>query len=138
MSNIIIGLTVLIGLLTGYIAGLSEAPVTPIFGSVVDGQAYTATSTKDQLGNSIADYAVLKSGGGVYGAFVVTGANAGIVFVYDATTTNATLRTNPATTTLASYPASLVAGEYPCECTFNYGLLVDYGSGIATGTISWK
>jgi hypothetical protein len=135
MSNIIIGLTLLVGLLTGYVASFSQDTV---LGSVVDGQAYTATSTKDQLGNSISDYKVLKSSGGVYGAFVITGANAGIVFVYDATTTDATQRTNTATTTIASYPTNLVAGEYPCECSFGYGLLIDYGSGIATGTISWK
>ena len=135
MNNIIIGLTVLVGMLAGYIASFTNAP---ILGSVNDGQAYTATSTKDQIGNTIADLTVLKSSGGVLGSVVITGANAGTFILYDATTTNATLRTKTATTTIATYPTNLLAGEYPCECTFNDGLILDYVTGLASSTISWK
>lgn len=107
-------------------------------GSVETGEGYFATTTKDQLGNTVADLTVLKPSSGMLGHVVVTGAATGYAFLYDATTTNATLRTNTATTVIATLPVSLAAGTYVFDTTFNYGLLLDYTGNMATATVTWK
>jgi hypothetical protein len=113
------------------------------FGSVASGDAYQATSTKDHLGNTIADLQRLKNGSGILGHVVITGANTGTFCLHDATTTNATLRTKTATSTIACFPASVAAGTYIFDLTFNDGLILDYGvlggtSLMATATVTWK
>jgi len=68
---------------------------------------------------------MLCTAGGALGSIVITGAAAGVIEIYDATTTNGTLRTTVATsslTKLATIPASTVAGTYVFDVVANTGL----------------
>lgn len=107
-------------------------------GSVTSGSEYYATSTKDHLGNTVSDLQVLKAGPGALGSVVITGANAGTFCLHDATTTNATLRTKTATSTVVCFPTSAAVGTYTFDSTFGDGLILDYVTGMATATITWR
>ena len=111
--------------------------------------AYQATSTRNSTGNPIASTTslVTSSSGvsGVFGGCNITGAGNAATDFYDATTSNATLRTITATSSLkliASYSAGLAAGNYTgLDGEFKDGLLmVTTGSSnsVATATCSWK
>lgn len=107
---------------------------------ISDGQAYNATSTlSGGPWNSAPFFKVLKTGYGVLGSVIITNSTAGAISLYDGTTTNALLRTNPATTTLAVIGASVAAGTYVFDVSFSTGLVVDFPSGLAaSSTITWR
>lgn len=113
-------------------------------GSVIVGSEYNATSTaaSSVYGAQTAGNKVLKTGYGSLGSVVVTGANTGIINLYNATTTNVNLRvpgTPTSTILIASIPASMAAGTYTFDATFNHGLLLDLVSGaMPTTTITWR
>ena len=107
-------------------------------GSVMQFSEYQATSTKDQLGNTIADLNVISSTQGTLGSVVITGANTGTFILYDATTTDATQRTNTATTVLAAFPTNTAANTYTFDIIFKYGMILDYVTNMATATITWR
>lgn len=116
----------------------------PALASVAVSSEYQATTTAASTlyGNGITTDAVIKTGYGTLGSVVITGANTGIVNVYDATTTDVNKRTgNVATSTIliASLPASLVAGTYTFDVAFRTGLLIDLVSGsMPTSTITYR
>lgn len=97
-----------------------------------------STSTKDQLGNNIALRQVLKNGPGILGSVLITGTSTGSFILYDSTTTDATKRTNPATTTIFSIGSTTPPMPWPLNSNFNYGLLLDYVGSLSTTTITWK
>lgn len=103
-------------------------------GSVTDDGVYNATSTSAAFGLS----KVLKTGQGVFGSVVITGTGPGAVTLYDATTTNALLRTKVATTTLANFQTTATPGTYTFDVAFVEGLIVDFGGGTGTTTITWR
>lgn len=114
-------------------------------GSVdTDSGGYYATSTRNSTSNAMASSTVLKTGQGILGSFVITGAGAAPVTFYDATTSNATLRTKTATSSLkviANFPASTAAGTYTIDGMFYDGLLYDVtgaSNSVPTSTITWK
>jgi hypothetical protein len=83
----------------------------------------------------------IKTGYGSLGSVVITGAAAGVLNFYDATTTNATKRdATQATSTLlvASLPASLAAGTYTFDVTFSRGLIVDIIGTAPTSTVTFR
>lgn len=113
------------------------------FGAVVTGSEYTSTSTaQNSVYGAITGPGRIKSGFGSLGTIVITGANTGIINLYDATTTDVTKRTgNVATSTIliASIPSSLVAGDYVYDVSLSYGLYLDLVSGnMPTTTISYR
>lgn len=108
-------------------------------GSVADGQTYSATTTKAFDGTALPTNTIIKSGTGTFGSVVITGANTGVMAFYDATTTDSTLRTNTATTTIAVFAASTAAGTYTFDVTVKYGLIYQLVSGTApTSTVTFR
>jgi hypothetical protein len=138
-KNLLIALSVLIaGSLIGLAFVLRPEPnqsVRPL-GSVAVASEYNASSTKDHVGNTIADLDVLVEGQGTLGSVVITGANAGTFVLYDATSTMT--NTEWATTTLATFPTNAATGTYTFDVIFQKGLLLDYVTGMATSTITWR
>jgi hypothetical protein len=108
------------------------------FGSVAVGGEYQSTTTKPYNGSSLTNLTVLKSESGTMGSVIITGAGAGVMTLYDATTTNSSLRTKAATTTLVSIPASAAAGTYTFDIQFYQGLIVELSGTVPTSTISWR
>lgn len=139
MSNIIIGLTMLIGLLTGYIASVSEGPT---FGSTVQGNDYRSTTTKSYNNTTLTNLTVLKNSSGALARVTITGAGAGAVLLWDATTTNPSLRSSlmsSSTILLVSIPVSAAANTYDFDLEFKNGLIYELYSGTApTSTIMWR
>ncbi len=85
---------------------------------------------------------VIRKGSGSFGSVIITGANTGIVNIYDATTTDVTLRTGQTATStilLASFPASTAAGTYTFDAVYKQGLYVDLVAGnMPTTTITFR
>lgn len=114
-------------------------------GSTIMGNDYLSTTTaaSTAYGTTITGDALIKTGSGSFGGFIVTGATAGIVNFYDATTTDVTKRTgNKATSSIliTSLPASLAAGDYTgYDVTFSTGLYIDLVSGtMPTTTVKFR
>jgi len=110
-------------------------PVEPPTGSVDnDSSGYYSTSTNDTT--QITE--LLDSGSGIFGSVVITTAPGTAFALYDATTTDATARTNTATTTLAVFPASATVGTYVFDVNYTYGLIMPVAGTMGTSTITWK
>lgn len=114
------------------------------YGSTIQGNEYTATSTAANAvyGASITDDTLIKTGQGALAQIIITGANTGIFHFYNATTTDVNKRTgNKATSTIliASFPASTATGTYTFDAEFTDGLLLELTSGnMATSTIMYR
>ncbi len=109
-------------------------------GSITDGQGYNATTTGSQA-QGITGVAQLKTGYGMLGSYVITGANTGTVNFYDATTTNINNRTNNTSTSsilIASFPTNVAAGTYVFDTSVTQGLIAVVSGTAATGTITYK
>ena len=134
---------VLVGVLLGrYLLPKQEKP-SPFRGvNVTNEYQATTTAASTVYGNTITGDNLVKTGLGAFGSVVITGATAGVVNVYDATTTNVLLRTgNKATSTIliVSLPASLAAGTYTFDHEFTDGLYVDLVAGtMPTTTITYR
>lgn len=111
-----------------------------VYGSVSLGSDYVATTTRESLsGVAMVTKSLTPTGqltNGVFGAFVITGANTGIVNFYDATTTGP--HSDHATTTLASFPASTAANTYTFDAAYHRGLLVEIIGTVSTSTILYR
>lgn len=133
----------------GIVAGLMLATFLLMFaifdgqskiasGSVTDGQGYMGTTTST---GTFTSPSTVRTGAGIFGSVVITGAATGIVNIYDATTTNISLRAaSKATSTLvlATFPASAAAGTYTFDRNFNDGLIIDVIGTSPTTTVTWK
>lgn len=124
------------------IVGLYFQKTEQVEGSAMQGQDYMATSTRGFNGVAQTNLTVIKSGSGSLNRITVTGADTAVVYLWDATTTNANLRAASMASTsifLASLPASLVAGTYEFDVEFKNGLLYQIASGsAATSTIIYR
>lgn len=112
-------------------------------GSVTETSEYMATTTasnNNTYGNTISDDKVLATSSLTLGSVVITGANTGVWNIYDATTSDVTLRKSASSSLLvASFPASLAAGTYTFDIRVKDGLLIDLQAGIMpTTTITWR
>ena len=135
MIKIIASLTLLIGMLTGYIASISQGP---ILGNVPESDACNATTTSVYTLN--ATTTTLKRGSGVLCSVIATGPNTGAIMFYNATTSNNNLRASVASTTifLGSISASATSTTYTYNVNFSTGLLMLVDSAPATTTVTWK
>lgn len=78
---------------------------------------------------------------GTLGSVVITGAGAGTMELYDATTSNSSLRTTVATTSLtkiASIPASAAANTYTFDVRTLTGLIWEATGTKATTTLTYR
>jgi hypothetical protein len=117
----------------------------PTQGSVEVASEYYSTTT-----DSVAlhpEERVLKSMsggtiGGSVGQVTITGAGAGRIELYNATTSVAANRAAQYSTSsilIASFPASAAAGTYTFDATFDVGLLLVTPDAVApTSTVTWR
>jgi len=132
----IVGAFIGIIIISGIFLGASKR--IDNIGSVVQSSEYHATTTSQ---GRFSSPAVLVSGYGSLGSVIITGAGAGTINLYDATTTDITLRTgNTATSSLyiATIPDSTVAGTYTFDTSFYTGLLVEIIGTTPTTTITFR
>lgn len=107
-------------------------------GSIKTGEEYTATTTYAALTPSIR---TLKTTYGALGQVTITGANTGLMSLYDATTSDATKRAASMATSsilIADFPASAAAGTYTFDARFTNGLLLVSSGLVATSSIMYK
>jgi len=108
-------------------------------GASIDSESgYNATTTST---GTFTYPSVVKTGQGMLGSVVITGAAAGVFNLYNATTTDINLRTgNKATSTivLATFPASAAAGTYTFDRQFTDGLIIDMIGTSPTTTVTFK
>ena len=143
-KNILFSLAVstLFAFLLAYIIVGNQA--TTASASALSGQDYSATTTAgNSVYGSFTASRSIKSGYGSFGGIIVTGANTGVVNVYDATTSDVTKRAASMASSsilISSYPASLAAGDYTGNDTqLANGLYIDLVSGIMpTTTIKYR
>jgi len=127
---------VIIALVAGYYFAGTRAIDTGPIGSVQVSSEYRATSTRDFVGTALPNYSILKPTAGTLGSVVITGAAAGDMIFYDATSSapNATF----GSTTLVVIPASTAAGTYTFDLIFRRGLLYELTGTTPTSTITWR
>lgn len=96
----------------------------------------TTTST----GNFAVDQLV-QTGPGTLGSIVITGAAAGTINIYDATTSNITLRApsmSSSTILKATMPVSAAANTYTFDVLLSNGLFVNTVGTMPTTTITYR
>lgn len=99
---------------------------------------YTGTTTSTGRFNA---EQMIQSGAGTLGSVVITGAAAGVINIYDATTSNVNLRTGqPASSTIleASFPANAATGTYTFDTLLTNGLYVSVVGTMPTTTITYR
>lgn len=145
LISLLVAGAVVIGFL--FAQALFQRPQTALGnGNITEGNF--ATSTRNSTGNAMASSTQLATASGhisgVLTSFCVFGTGAAAVTFYDATTSNANLRTITATSSLkviAAFPASVAVGCYSIDGNFNNGLLYDVSgnsSQVPTSTVAWK
>lgn len=108
----------------------NQTPSTSL-GSIVAGQAYSATSTNSTYANSIRQ---IKSQSGTLGSIIVTGTSATVVELRNATST-----TDISSTTIATFAASPATGTYTFDSSFSRGLAVVFtGSFVGQYVITYR
>jgi len=140
VSKILAGLAV-VALLLGGLLSMTVQDLS--LGSVAVSSEYQATSTAESADRgAFIGSRVIKTGHGTLGSVMITGAATGIVYLYDATTTDATARaSSKATTTMliAEFPASTAEGTYVFDVSFKDGLYFDLASGVMpTTTVTFR
>lgn len=136
MTNKIITLVGIIGVLFVLFLAENQKKVS-VFGGVNRGNEYIATSTRAaNIGTSIGNPITLCATPGALGSVVITGANTGVINFYDGTSTAA--HSDYATTTLATIPASTVAGDYIFDVVAIRGLVMETLGTVATATVTYR
>lgn len=121
---------------------LAIQPAQQSLGSVAVSNEYQATTTS--TGRFTVPVLVsdkITTGSCVLGSIVLTGTATGIINIYDATTTNASLRAASQSTSsilLANIPASAAAGTYTFDAQCTRGLIIDSTGTMPTTTITFR
>lgn len=113
-------------------------PASTVYGSTSRGSDYQGTTTTT---GGFGTLVQVQSTNGTLGSVVVTGAAAGVMNLYDATTTDINKRTGqPATSTIliATMPANTAAGTYTFDRSFYNGLYVEIIGTTPTTTITYR
>lgn len=142
LNKSLLGLALALSIVACVIASRTQSsPVHP-FGSVSYASEYHATSTRSFNGTALTNLTVLNSGNsGTFGSVVITGAAAGQINLYDATTSDITKRASTLSSTtqmIATVPLSAVAGTYVFDVAYSYGLLVEIIGTTPTSTITYR
>lgn len=113
-----------------------------VTGSTTYGNDYAATTTIQAtwiLDGFLTSTSTATNG--TLGSVVITGAAAGTINIYDATTTNINLRAASMSTSsilLATMPASAAAGTYTFDRRYYNGLIVNIVGAVPTTTITYR
>lgn len=106
-----------------------------VIGSVAQGNECEATTTITSFFGATGITKQLRSGPGALCNVNVMSTGTGIITIYDATTSNALLRTNTATTTLAAIDTSKSVVSFQFDIVAHYGVLVETNN-LAVGSTS--
>lgn len=118
-----------------FVATRNKVPTA--YASVAYGNDYHSTTTVQAItGVSLPRYSLLQTGNGTFGSIIITGANTGVINIYDGTTTSN--HSDSATTTLASFPASTAAGTYTFDSQYYKGLIVEIIGVAPTSTVTFR
>lgn len=136
----IINTTLIALLIVGFVFALwvSNTKTEIAEGSVAYGNEYRATTTNSMTTDVTR---VLKNGPASLGSVVITGAAAGTLTFYNATTTNPTLRSplySSSSILLADFPNSVAAGTYTFDADAPIGLVVVFSGIEPTSTITYR
>jgi hypothetical protein len=115
------------------------APPQDVQGSQLQGMDYNATTTGESTAQNVES--LLKTGSGSLAQVALMGAATGVMSLYDATTSDASLRDAGQATTsnlIAAFPNSAAANTYMFDATFNRGLLLITDGTAPTSTITWR
>lgn len=138
LISLLVAGAVLIGILLYQV--FNDTPKA--LGSIDSESGYLSTSTRSMLnGTALPNSTVVKNGPGMLGSVVITGAAAGPMTFYNATTTDVNKRTgNNSTSTImiATFPASTAAGTYTLDVTFTQGLIYEFSGTAPTSTITYR
>lgn len=120
--------------------GISSKPVEA---SVSQGSSYNSIVTASaQASASFLQNTTIATGTpGTLGSVIITGAGTGSFTLYDATTSNALLRTLTATTSLrvlAQFTNNAATGTYTFDEQYYQGLLVEFIGAQGTTTITYR
>jgi len=136
-ASLLIALTGLLTLLVVLLPKLQVANDSQIYGSVSVSNGYLSTSTRSAvLGVALTSPTTLRTGTGLLGSVIITGAGAGQLNLYDGTSTAA--HADYATTTLVTFPLSAAAGTYTFDVVFSRGLVYEVVGTAPTSTISFR
>ena len=135
-ASILASLAGALALLVILLPKLQVAPSGLSLGSVTGGNEYFSSTTRNYAGTAMPNLTVLKPGPGALGSVVITGAAAGQMTFYDASTSVNGVAYP--TTTLATFPLSTAAGTYTFDVNFNRGLLVEIITATPTSTITFR
>ena len=142
-------LTTLLGVVLGFLLALAgywffitpageptEGPV----GSVAQGGSYHSTTTGSYTALHPFPTTPLKTGPGVFGSVVITGAGSHVTYFYDATTTNSNLRAATKTTSSIMLTSFITApaGTYTFDINFVDGLIAENAGTPPTSTITFR
>ena len=133
---VVIGIVILIAMV-----GILLARDSGKFGGIQTGEEYVATSTRNFNGVAMSNLQVIREGYGSVGELTITGATAGTINLFNATTSNVNLRTgNKATSTIliATFPNSTAANTYQINSRFTDGLMVELLGTVPTSTLTVK
>lgn len=110
------------------------------YGSIQTGDEYQATTT--YAGHPDVDgVRLIKTGFGSLAQVTITGANTGLISIYNATTSDISQRAAAKATStilIADFPASAPAGTYVFDAVFTDGLLIVQSGTEATSTITYR
>ncbi len=137
IKKILTGIAVVVLFVVG-VFSFNKNPGTPAVGSVSNGSSYQSVTIATGLQGTSE---TLCSTSGVLGSIIITGAAASVLEVYDATTSNSSLRTTVATTSLrkiVSMPASAAANTYTFDANAYQGIIYEVTGTKATTTLTYK
>ncbi len=129
-------LALVLGLVLAFV--YSNYQVNQVEGSVAFGNEYKATTTNSMTTDITR---VLKNGPASLGSVVITGAAAGSMTFYNATTTNPNFRNaiySSSSILLADFPNSVAAGTYTFDVDAPVGLVVVFSGTEPTSTITYR
>lgn len=138
MKTLTLNISLLVGVLILIAALVLTQQASPVLGSAPRGSEYQGTTTTQ--GAYLADSALLTTSG-TLGSVVITGAAAGVINIYDATTSDITKRQanmSSSSILVATIPASAAAGTYTFDRVVFNGLYVNIIGTIPTSTITFR
>lgn len=131
-------LYIVVGLIVGIVVASFLVRGEKADATVVQGNECNATSTRNYNGVAIANLTQIKKGSGAFCGVTITGAGAGQINFFDATTTDITKRTgNKATSSIliATFPVSATVGTYQFDSVVSDGVIVEIIGTTPTSTI---
>ena len=147
-AAILASLAGILALLVVLVPKLQVAEEGRALGSIMDGQGYNSTTTSSAVATTWAEARTVtgtSTRSGIFGSVIITKqTQVTTLNIYDATTTDITLRNNVATSSilLASFGTSTPVGTYVFDSNYKTGLIVDPtpigGNMVASSTITWK